>query len=576
MAQPSNLEQLLLEYTNHTRLNPLGEAARYVSGFASNPTSPDPEIQFALSYFNVSGTALRAALAALSPVQPLAWSSALHDAAKSHSQVMIASDIQTHQAPGEPDFAQRVTSAGYGSYSRIAENVFAYSESMLYAHAGFMVDWGDGANGMQDPPGHRNSIMNGAYREVGLSALPESNPATEVGPLVVTEDFGNRFNAPQVFLLGVAYQDVDGNAFYTPGEGRSDVGISVAGVNAQTWSSGGYTMELTAGAKTIAFSGGGLPVSLVVSATLASGTNAKIDVIDTSTIQSSVGLTLLSGATRLVGLGVNGVQFTGTAGNEQLIGSAGPDVLVALGGADQSQGGDGNDYLYMGDGNDTAYGNVGVDVLLLEVGDDLGYGGDDTDYIFGGVGNDTLLGEGGVDVLQGEAGDDIFDGGTGGDYVYGGTGNDTAYGRDGNDIFVMEAGNDTAFGEEGQDYFYMGDGDDSGNGGAGVDVFLGGAGNDVFEGGSGVDYAWGEAGNDAFLVRAASGVMVVNDFIAGGTDDVVRLTADTGITTFAQALASSTYYAGMNTTILTVDADTSVWLVGINRTQLTAADFVFV
>lgn len=124
----------------------------------------------------------------------------------------------------------------------------------------------------------------------------------------------------------------------------------------------------------------------------------------------------------------------------------------------------------------------------------------------------------------------------------------------------MEVGNDTAFGEEGQDYFYMGDGD----------------GNDIFEGGTGVDYAWGEAVNDAFVIRGSSGVMVVNGFTAGGTDDVVRLTADTGITTFSQALAASTYYAGMNTTIVTVDADTSVWLVGLNRNQLTAADFVFV
>ena len=91
-----------------------------------------------------------------------------------------------------------------------------------------------------------------------------------------------------------------------------------------------------------------------------------------------------------------------------------------------------------------------------------------------------------------------------------------------------------------------------------------------------MDYAWGEAGNDAFVIRGSSGVMVVNGFTAGGADDVVRLTADTGITTFARALASSTYYAGMNTTIVTVDADTAVWLVGVNRTQLTAADFAFV
>jgi Ca2+-binding RTX toxin-like protein len=268
--------------------------------------------------------------------------------------------------------------------------------------------------------------------------------------------------------------------------------------------------------------------------------------------------------------------LTGDGQTNVLKGGGGADVLVTLGGADQAFGGDGNDYLYMGEGNDTARGDAGIDVLLLDIGDDTGYGGDGIDYIFGGEGNDTLFGEGDVDVLQGEGGNDIFDGGDGGDYVYGGAGDDFAYGRAGNDIFVMDFGNDTAFGEEGQDYFYMGDGDDTAHGGSGVDVFLGGAGNDVFEGGSEVDYAWGEAGNDAFVVRASSGVMVVQDFVADGADDVLRLAADTGITSLAQAQAAMTYYAGMNTTILTVDGDTAVWLVGVNSTQLTAADFVFI
>lgn len=273
-------------------------------------------------------------------------------------------------------------------------------------------------------------------------------------------------------------------------------------------------------------------------------------------------------------------QVNGSAHDDVLVGHAAGsphenDIFVALEGNDSVYGLSGNDYLYMGAGNDVGVGGDGIDVLLLDGGDDYGYGGAGTDYVFGGDGNDTLVGEGGVDVLQGEAGNDIFDGGADGDYVYGGDGNDYAYGRDGHDIFVMGAGNDQAFGETGQDYFYMGDGDDQAHGGEGVDVFLGGAGNDVFEGGAAVDYAWGEAGNDVFVVRRASGVLVVQDFTAGGAEDALRLTSDTGITSFAQALTASTYFAGMNTTIVTVDSDTSIWLVGVNKAQLSAGDFVF-
>ena len=257
------------------------------------------------------------------------------------------------------------------------------------------------------------------------------------------------------------------------------------------------------------------------------------------------------------------------------VGADSHDILIGESGVDVMYGGGGNDYLYMGDGIDTAYGDAGIDVLLLDAGNDVGYGGADQDYLFGGAGNDALHGEGGVDVLNGETGDDTIYGGDGGDYVYGGIGNDAAYGEAGNDIFVMDAGNDSADGGVGQDYCYMGDGDDFAYGGDGVDVFLGGAGNDRFEGGAAVDYAWGGTGNDSFVVRASSGVMVVQDFIAGGTEDQVRFAADTGLRSLSKVQAASTYYAGMNTTIVTVDADTAIWLVGVNASQLTAADFVF-
>lgn len=573
MANPSNEEQLLLELINDTRLDPRGNAARYISNYVLNLTSPDPQIQSAVDQFHVSGLALLIAFNSLVPTQPVAWNSSLNVAATGHSQLLAANNSQSHQEPGEPDLGQRALNAGY-NYWMLGENVYSYAESMLYAHAGFMIDWGVGPNGMQDPAGHRINLMNAAYREVGISVIAESNPNTDVGPWVITEDFGVRFDGPQVFLLGVSYLDSDGSAFYTPGEGRSGMSINASGAVTQSTSSGGYTLGLDAGAKTITFSGTGLATPLVVSGSFANGTNAKIDVIDASTVHTSVNLTIVSGVGKLAALGVNALLLTGSAGVEELIGNSGDNVLVTLGGNDTARGGDGNDYLYMGTDNDTAFGGSGVDVLLLDAGNDVGHGDADQDYLFGGLGNDTLWGDGGVDVLQGEDGDDTFFGGADGDYVYGGAGNDTGFGGDGNDIFVMGDGHDVAAGDVGQDYFYLGNGDDSALGGEGVDVFLGDAGNDRFEGGTGVDYAWGGTGNDHYVINGSSGVVVVQDFVAGGTEDAIVLGGDLIALDLGQVLNKATYYAGMNTTIVSLDADTAVWLIGVNKSQLTADDFL--
>ena len=275
-------------------------------------------------------------------------------------------------------------------------------------------------------------------------------------------------------------------------------------------------------------------------------------------------------------------KLTGNASANVFVGDDAYDVLVTLGGNDTAFGEGDNDYLYMGAGDDVAVGGAGVDVLLLEAGSDNGYGGDSQDYIFGGEGNDYIFGEGGVDVLQGEGGDDYLDGGEGSDYFYGGIGNDIAYGGVddvisqvvGNDIFVMGDGDDEAYGETGQDYFYMGNGDDYAAGGAGVDVFLGGAGDDFFDGGQGVDYAWGELGDDGYNISAFNnGVLVIQDFTPGGTADALYLAPDTFLKSMPQIMGAMTYYPGMNTTIFTIDGDTSVWLVGVNPSQLTISDF---
>ena len=137
-----------------------------------------------------------------------------------------------------------------------------------------------------------------------------------------------------------------------------------------------------------------------------------------------------------------------------------------------------------------------------------------------------LSGDDGVDVLYAEGVNDVMYGGEGGDYFYSfpGAVMPTALGGNGNDIYTDLSGgagsNDTFYGEDGQDYCYGFGGNDVFFGGAGVDVFLAGAGDDTFDGGTDVDYAWGEAGNDTFITRPTNGPLVLNDFTAGGAEDL--------------------------------------------------------
>src|SRR4051794_38774964 len=103
MAGPTNLEQLLLQYVNEARLDPLGNAARYLTSYSPLLAS-DPDIQSALTFFGVDGAALQSQFAALTPTQPVAWNENLASGARSHNAAMIAADTQSHQLPGEAAF----------------------------------------------------------------------------------------------------------------------------------------------------------------------------------------------------------------------------------------------------------------------------------------------------------------------------------------------------------------------------------------------------------------------------------------------------------------------------------------
>ncbi|MFO1022297.1 MAG: CAP domain-containing protein [Planctomycetales bacterium] len=182
---PTSTEQLFLYDTNRVRVDPQGELS-YLFTSTSPLTSPDSNVNAAMSYFHVDTATFLSQWSALVATAPLAWNDNLYNAAVGHNAAMIAADTQSHQVAGEKSLAGRLTDAGY-NYSTAGENVYAYTYSEFYGHSGFLIDWGNAT------PGHRDNIMNSAYKEVGISVTPENNSATAVGPLVVTQDFGVRF-----------------------------------------------------------------------------------------------------------------------------------------------------------------------------------------------------------------------------------------------------------------------------------------------------------------------------------------------------------------------------------------------
>lgn len=535
MSDPTNDEQLLLELINDARLNPLGNAARYISSY-SPLISSAANIQNALTFFGVDGSALQSAFQSLVSAQPLAWNGNLANAALGHNAEMIAGDQQSHQvlSQNEPDLGTRAQNAGYTNWSMLAENIFAFAEDPLQAHAGFMVDWGAGPGGMQNPPGHRTNIMSSGLREIGVSIVAETNAATSVGPLVTTEDFGTRFDGPQVFILGVAYDDSDLNKFYTQDEGIAGIEVSTTGAITSTTSSGGYSLGISAGAQTINFSGGVLTGTVAVTGTFANGSNVKLDIVGGTILRTSAAVTVSGSITRIEALGINGLAISGDSRAQTVVGtSAGSDTLNGNDGNDTLVGGGGNDALDGGDGDDMLFGGLGADKLIggagLDYGryDDANYGdirvslnsaanaslgtnaaaGDSFSGVEGlilGSGNDWIYGDGGANYLYGQGGNDNIFGSLGADYIDGGAGFDYARYDDANYGDIRVALNSAANAS-------LGTGAAAGDRFSGIEGLILGNGNDWIYGDSGANYLYGQGGNDNIFGSLGA------DYIDGGT-----------------------------------------------------------
>lgn len=329
IGNPTNEEQYYLELINRARANPVAEGIRLA-------VTTDPNVLSAYGAFGVNLVLMQAQFALIQPAPPLSMNATLTTAARAHSQNMLQHNYQGHNGPDGPLSTRlQAYTSGANGWS-IGENVYAYSKSVWYGHAGFQVDWGGSAatGGMQSPPGHRLNIHSTGFREVGIGVVLGSNG--NVGPQLVTQDFGSVGGLPP-FVTGVVYRDLNGNSFYDPGEGVGGVTVTVSNSNsyAVTASSGGYSVPVPgSGNYVVTFSGGSAPTSQK-NVNVMNAQNTKADYVVTGTATPTptpgVAATLANISTRaVVGTGedvlIGGFIVTGTQAKRVIIRGIGPSL----------------------------------------------------------------------------------------------------------------------------------------------------------------------------------------------------------------------------------------------------------
>lgn len=282
-AHPDGNEQQMMWLMNRARSDPSAEGLWLA-------TTDEPLIANSRDYFDVDIDMLQSEFDSYPVKPPAAFDVRLYNAAKAHSEDLIARDAQDHT--GQFD---RIEDAGF-NFGVARGNVFSYSKSALHAHGGFNIDWGPGPGNMQTGRGHRISVMSlddeyctyadGCfYSNVGIAMVSETNPATEVGPLVTTGNYcqantsyPDHYNR---FIVGTVWEDANGNSMYDPGEGKAGVTVMPDSGTyfAVTSDSGGYAIPVEPGTYNVSFTGASLEKDY--SKTVVVGdVSASLDVVD--------------------------------------------------------------------------------------------------------------------------------------------------------------------------------------------------------------------------------------------------------------------------------------------------------
>ncbi len=306
-------EQLFLELVNAARLDPEGEAAR--QGIALND-GLDPG--------TIPGT----------PVQPLAANANIHQAAAAHGQWMLDTDTFSHTGVGGSRPGDRMEDAGY-----VFEGTRSWGENIALWRTTGTVDLlaaiEEHHDGLYASPGHRENLFAPHFRETGASQI-RGEFETGWDASMLTHKFG--LSGSDVFLTGVIYDDTDGNASYSVGEGRGDLTVSADGAVTTSWGAGGYSLGLASSpAVTVTLGSGAGAIDVTMDL---SGDNVKLDLVDGNRILTSGDIILGDGASEVQLLGAVDNDATGNAadnifhvgrGDNTVIGGAGTDRVVFTG-----------------------------------------------------------------------------------------------------------------------------------------------------------------------------------------------------------------------------------------------------
>ena len=308
---------------------------------------------------------LNAGTIAITAKQVLAPNALLEAAATGHSIWELAADVVSHTGAGGSTIGARLLAQGYTS------NLYAENLALVAPGAGqTQQSTIDELNKtLFADAGNRMSLMNGGLKEVGLGL--EAGVYTQAGQnynaQALTIDFATAGRAH--FLTGVAYNDIDKNAFYSIGEGTANVVFNALGLTAASAEAGGYSLALGSNVAT-AVSGHVGVQNFALTVDLSLG-NVKLDVISGTTFATSGNITLGAGLNNVVQLGVANLAATGNTFGNVLTGNAGYNALTGMQGGDKLFGNSGNDTLDGGYGNDRLSGGKGADMLTGGIGADV-------------------------------------------------------------------------------------------------------------------------------------------------------------------------------------------------------------
>ena len=281
-GEPTDCEQYMVELINLARSDGAAEATRnaLVGGLQEGPPS-------------IVGEAWIIA----NSVQPLAWNASLESSSGGHSTALNNAD--QFFAGGNPHTfggltpQQRIAAAGYtsGPYTgpttvptgyypgpeniseAVKQPVVGYtpaqlSAQVLSAHTGLFND--------QTVPGrgHRNTMMLGAFKEIGIgmtvgtdNSVSPGNPPPNWDSIYIVQNYGIPSGGVS-FLTGVVYNDLDNSLNnpaqrlgYTPSEGLGSVTITATPIGGggplttTTFASGGYSLQLANGSYLVTATG---------------------------------------------------------------------------------------------------------------------------------------------------------------------------------------------------------------------------------------------------------------------------------------------------------------------------------